>query len=188
MTAEEHTAKASITNVPISTRQAVEICSAIRGKEMQQAKAFLNRVLVKEEAVPFKRHKMNMGHKPGNIAAGRYPHKASTMILSLLNAVQSNAEDKGLDAEKLYVHTIMANQGSRGFRVGRRRGIKARNTHVCIVVAEREREEQQQKKEIQQKKAPEKQKEQIVSKEKTHVTQPAAQASQSQQQKKVTKQ
>lgn len=152
MTAEEHTAKASLMNVPISTRQAVEICGAIRGKEIDKAKAFLRRVLEKKEAVPFKRHKMNIGHKPGNIAAGRYPQKASTMILSLLNAVQSNAEDKGLDTEKLYVRTIMANQGARGYRASRRRGIKARNTHVSIVVAEREVE--QHEKATRQRKQP----------------------------------
>lgn len=133
---DEHTATASINNVPISTKQSVEICSAVRNKSLAKAKAFLRRVISKEEPVPYKRFKMNVGHKPGNIAAGRYPAKSAKAILVLLNAVESNAEDKGLDKEKLYVQTIMANKASRGYRPGRTRGIKARNTHVKIIVAE----------------------------------------------------
>ena len=133
---DEHTATASITNVPISTRQSVEICSAVRGKSLPKAKAFLQRVVSKEEPVPYKRFKMNVGHKPGAIAAGRYPIKSAKTILMLLNAVESNAEDKGLDKEKLYIQTIMANKAARGYRPGRMRGIKARNTHVKIIVTE----------------------------------------------------
>ncbi len=142
---DEHTATASIMNTPISTKQSVEICSAVRGKSLPKAKAFLQRVINKDEAVPYRRFKMNVAHKPGNIAAGRYPMKSATAILALLNSVESNAEDKGLDKEKLYIQTIMANKASRGYRPGRTRGIKARNTHVKVIVAEWEINEKKQK-------------------------------------------
>lgn len=145
MTNEEHTAKASIKDMPISTKQAVEICSFIRGKDIQRAKQMLQQVLEKKLAVPFKRYKMNVAHKPGNIAAGRYPEKATTAMMVLLNSVESNAQDKDLDTERLYIKAIMANKGSRSYRFGRRRGIKARNTHVEIVVEERESSEKQEK-------------------------------------------
>ena len=94
-----------------------------------------------KEAVPYKRFKMNVAHKPGNIAAGRYPIKSSKFFLALLNSVESNAEDKGLDKERLYIQTIIANKASRGYRAGRTRGIKARNTNVKIIVAEWEMNE-----------------------------------------------
>lgn len=133
---DEHTATASMSNLPISTRQSVEICSAVRGKSLRKAKEFLQRVLNMEEAVPYRRFKMNVAHKPGHIAAGRYPQKSTKAMLALLASVESNAEDKGLDKDKLYIQTIMANKASRGFRAGRIRGIKARNTHMKIIVAE----------------------------------------------------
>ncbi len=142
---DEHTATATISNVPISTRQSVEICGAVRGKSLVKAKAFLQRVINMENAVPYKRFKMNVAHKPGYIAAGRYPIKSCRFILTLLNSVESNAEDKGLDKEKLYIQTIIANKASRGYRPGRIRGIKARNTHVKIIVAEWEVDEKRQK-------------------------------------------
>lgn len=155
MTQEEHTATAKMSNVPISTKQSVEICSAIRGKSLEKAKAFLLRVIEQEEAVPYKRFKMNVAHKPGRIAAGRYPRKSATYILNLINSVVSNAEDKGLDKEKLYIQTIMANKASEGYRPGRFRGIKARNTHLKIIVTEWEIEEKKEKT-AQERKQPEK--------------------------------
>ncbi|MBI1972375.1 50S ribosomal protein L22 [Candidatus Woesearchaeota archaeon] len=145
MTTDEHIATASIMNIPISTKQSVEICSAIRGKSLAKAKAFLQRVINQEEAVPYRRYKMNVAHKPGHIAAGRYPSKSAKALLMLINSVESNAEDKGLDKDNLYIQTIMANKASRSFRPSRIRGIKARNTHVKVIVAEWEMNEKKQK-------------------------------------------
>ncbi|HLC72080.1 MAG TPA: 50S ribosomal protein L22 [Candidatus Nanoarchaeia archaeon] len=155
---DEHTATATASDVPISTRQSVEICSAVRGKSLMKAKAFLQRVINMEEAVPYKRFKMSVAHKPGRIAAGRYPMKASKHFLALLNSVESNAEDKGLDKERLYIQLIMANKASRGYRAGRIRGIKARNTHVKVIVAEWEMNEKKRQpaKETQQEQSPKK--------------------------------
>ncbi|MBS3144918.1 50S ribosomal protein L22 [Candidatus Woesearchaeota archaeon] len=142
---DEHTATATISNVPISTKQSVEICSAVRGKSLVKAKAFLERVMRMEEAVPYRRFKMNVAHKPGPMAAGRYPVKSCKFVLALLNSVESNAQDKGLDTDKLYIHTILANKASRGYRAGRTRGIKARNTNVKVIVAEWEVKEKKEK-------------------------------------------
>lgn len=142
---DEHTATATISNVPISTKQSVEICSAVRGKSLVKAKAFLRRVMNMEEAVPYRRFKMNVAHKPGHIAAGRYPIKSCKFVLALLNSVESNAQDKGLDTDKLFIQTILANKASRGYRAGRTRGIKARNTNVKIIVAEWEVNEKKEK-------------------------------------------
>lgn len=111
-----------------------------------------------EDAVPYKRFKMNVAHKPGRIAAGRYPIKSAKFFLALLNSVESNAEDKGLDKERLYIQLIMANKASRGYRAGRTRGIKARNTHVKVIVAEWEMNEKKRQpaKETQQMQPPKK--------------------------------
>ncbi len=142
---DEHTATATMSNLPISTKQSVEICSAVRGKSLVKAKAFLQRVMNMKEAVPYRRFKMNVAHKPGHIAAGRYPIKSCEFVLALLNSVESNAQDKGLDTDKLFIQTILANKASRGYRAGRTRGIKARNTNVKVIVAEWEVNEKKEK-------------------------------------------
>lgn len=134
----EHTARASGRDLFISTRHTIEITRCIRGKDLQKSKAFLQRVLEKKQAVPFLRHDQDIPHRPGHIMAGRYPEKATKVILSLLNAVEANAQNNGLDTENLVIKSIIPNRASRPYRYGRIRGIRSRRTHVEIVVEERE--------------------------------------------------
>lgn len=129
---------------------------------MEKSVALLQRVLEKKEAVPAVRFRQDIPHRPGRISSGRYPQKATKTILSLLNAAQANAENKGLDAQNLVVKTIIANKASRPYRTGRIRGIRARRTHIQIIVEEKEIKESVQTKRVAHKK----QQEQIQPKEK----------------------
>jgi large subunit ribosomal protein L22 len=133
----EHIAIARMLNLPISTKQSVEIASFIRNKTTEKAKQLLNRVLEKKTAVPFKRYNRDVGHKPGKIASGRYPQKATKEFLKLINLVEANAENKGLDTKNLVIFDIRANQGEQVLHFGRHRGRKMKRTHLTIAVKEK---------------------------------------------------
>lgn len=136
MKPDEHSTSVHGRDLPISTKHAVEICKFIKGKSLQQSKKMLQDVMEKKRAVPFTRFKRNIGHKPGNMAAGRYPYKASKIILQLLNSLEANAENKGLDAQSLYVTTLIPNRASRPLHMGRHRQRKMKRTHIRIIAQE----------------------------------------------------
>lgn len=142
---KEHMARVIGRDLSISTKQAVEICSMIRNKQLQKAKEALGRVIDLKEAVPYKRFKKNIGHKRGNIAAGRYPIKSSKAILVLLKSVEANAQEKGLSTASLYIKHISANRAARPWHYGRHNRIKMKRTHVEIVVEERKGKEEKAK-------------------------------------------
>lgn len=137
---EEYSAIVRGRNLSISFKDSIEISDFIRGKNLEKAKRLLQEVLEKKRAVPLKKFNMNRGHKRGRIAAGRYPINASISFLKLLNSVESNAQDKGLDVSSLYIKEIKTNKAARPWHYGRRRGIKMKRTHVDIKMEERKKE------------------------------------------------
>ena len=60
----------------------------------------------------FKRYKKAVGHKsdPG-VMSGRYPQKAATEILKLLDNLESNAEYKGMDLDRLKIINAVVHKG-----------------------------------------------------------------------------
>ncbi len=159
----ERTAKAVIISAPFSTKQAIEVCNALRGKRLDKAMSYLEDVIVLKQAVPMKRFNRDMGHRK-SIAAGRYPIKASTHILDLLKSANANAQEKGLSTADLFVDHIVANRASRPWRAGRHVRRKGKRTHVEVVVKQRA--------EIK-KKAPAKKQEKSVTETKPAVKTPA---------------
>lgn len=135
---KEHFAIAKSLNLPISTKQSVEISNFIRKKETSKAKMLLNEVLEHKKAVPFKRYNRDTGHKSGNIASGRYPEKAIQNFLKLINTAEANAEDKGLDSKNLIITEMKSDQGPQQWHQGRMRRRKMKNTHLSIKVMEKE--------------------------------------------------
>ena len=77
-------ALAKRTNIHISTKVGIEISRHLRFRSTTFAKKFLEEVLVKKQAVPFKKFNRDMGHKTG-MMAGRYPIKAAAEFLQLRN-------------------------------------------------------------------------------------------------------
>jgi large subunit ribosomal protein L22 len=136
---KEHFATAKSVNLPISTKQSVEIASFIRNRPLQKAKMLLQEVVEHKKAVPYKRYNRDTGHKPGKIAAGRYPEKAIACFMKLLNTAEANAEDKGLDSKNLMIIEAKANKGTQQWHQGRQRRRRMKNTHLSIKVAENEK-------------------------------------------------
>lgn len=147
MAISDHQAKVNGMDLPISTKQAIEVCKLLKGKSLERSRKILQAVIDMEKPVPFTRHKRNVGHRPGRIAAGRYPQKASREILKLVNSLEANAENKGLNVKELYITTIMPNFASRPMHFGRLRQRKTKRTHIQIIAEEREKQIQPQRKE-----------------------------------------
>lgn len=137
------TATAKGQNLSISTKHCIEICSWLRYRTTVQAKRLLDEVMRKKQAVPFKRFKRNIGHKPG-MAAGRYPLKATQAVLQLINAVEANAQFKGLSTGQLKIVKILANRAAVPF-TGGRRFRKTKRTHLEITVREKKEQKVEKK-------------------------------------------
>lgn len=123
-------------SLPISTKQAVEICNYLRNRKLQQAKELLSLAIAKKKAIPFKRFTNGLGHKPGKMAAGRFPVKASSEFMKLLESVEVNAQTKGLNTGELSLVHLCAHQAHRAMRNGRQRRRQFKATHVEVVVQE----------------------------------------------------
>jgi len=110
---EDRMARASARELRISPKAAREICHYIRHMNLRQAQAFLERVMAKDQAVPYRRHKKEVPHKRGlqGWYAGRYPVKAAENILNVLDDLAANAEEKGLDIERLRIIHAAAHRG-----------------------------------------------------------------------------
>ena len=101
----DRTVKASGRELRVSPKHAREVCKTIKGMKLDQAKEYLQQVILKKKPVPFRRYKKNVGHRHGieKAYAGRYPVKAAQKILKVVESAEVNAEYKGLDVERLRI-------------------------------------------------------------------------------------
>ncbi len=141
----EKTALASGRDLPISLKEAREICKVIKGMKLSKAKELLEAVIEKKQPIPYRRYHGKVAHHRGlerwKWPAGRYPVKAAREILKVLENAENNAVNKGLDAEKLKIIHAAAHKGPvykkytpRAF--GRATPWFRKYTHVEIAVAE----------------------------------------------------
>ncbi len=96
----------------ISPKKAVEVCRAVRGMKVPEAKRFLEDVMAKRRAVPYHRYVRSIGHRKGKgIRSGGYPVKVAKEVLRTIESAEQNAEYKGLDPEEMYIKVIAAHRG-----------------------------------------------------------------------------
>jgi len=141
----EKTAKASGRELKVSHKAAREVAKAIRGMDLDQAKDFLRDVIAKARPVPYPRFTKKLGHKGGmqKCGVGRYPVKCADAFLRVLQAAQANAENKGLDVDRLRVMHSAAYPGVKLKRYMPRAHGRASpkfeiTTHVEIVLEEKQ--------------------------------------------------
>lgn len=101
----EKTVKASGREIRVSHKLAREVCAAIKGMMLTQAKQYLKDVMAKVKPVPIRRYRKKAGHRHGLVKAfaGRYPIKTSKEILKILESAEANAENKGLDTDRMRI-------------------------------------------------------------------------------------
>jgi large subunit ribosomal protein L22 len=107
------TVKSAGRELRVSHKAAREVCTAIKGMSLDQAKEYLNRVTAKTQPVPFRRYNKTLGHRHGviNAFAARYPVKAAKAMLRVLEGAEATAEFKGLDVERLRIIHAVAYSG-----------------------------------------------------------------------------
>jgi len=140
----EKTAKASGREVRVSHKSAREVCAAIKGMMLTTAKDYLRDVIDKRKAVPFRRYKKKLGHRHGldKTFAGRYPIKAAQKVLHVVEGAEANAENKGLDVDRLRIFHAAAYPGMKIKRYtprahGRSSPKYETTTHIEIVLDEK---------------------------------------------------
>lgn len=102
----------------IPWKKSVELARALRGKTVEQAREYLENVIVLKQPVPFKRYKRWVAHKSGSGPA-RYPVKAAKAFLKILESAVANAEFTGKDdPDAMRIKTINAHKGpiTKGYR------------------------------------------------------------------------
>jgi len=104
--------RASIREKKISHKHARETAKAIKGLTLEKARDYMLSVVAKERAIPFRRFKNQVGHKsdPG-MMSGRYPQKTAREFLKLLDNLESNAEYKGMDMDRLKIINATTHKG-----------------------------------------------------------------------------
>ena len=141
----EKTAKASGREVRVSHKHAREVCRTIKNMMLTNAKEFLKDVMEKKKPVPFRRYNKKAGHQHGleeGTFAGRYPINAAQKVLKVLEAAEANAENKGLDVDRLRITHAAAYPGMKSKRYTPRAHGRASPkfntlTHIEIILGEK---------------------------------------------------
>ncbi len=127
--------RASGREVNVSPKAAREISLAIRGMPLPKAIELLESVEKMKMPIAFRRHKLKVGHRSELVGfpTGSYPVKTARAFVNILKSLQSNAEFKGLDPERLkIVHAAaLAGRVVKDF-VPRAMGRSSPNFHVLV--------------------------------------------------------
>jgi large subunit ribosomal protein L17e len=107
-----------------------EVGRAIKGMKLDKAKAYLERVLLKKDVVPYMRHKGGKGrHAQAKnhkwVVGSGWPAKSTKMMLKLLENAGANAKDKNKDAELASKPLILSHVQVNRARKMRRRTYRA---------------------------------------------------------------
>jgi len=111
--------RAKCSNSRVHFKNTRETANAIKNMDLTRAKKYLENVLKKKEVVPFRVHTGGVGRtaqgknmcktkKNGGrtCSQGRWPVKSCQVLRDLLRNAESNADEKGLSTDKLYVSHI----------------------------------------------------------------------------------
>ena len=130
--------------LPVSTKYSIEVSSMIRGREVSTARKMLQEVMVLRRPVPHKRFKRDIPHKR-KVGTGSYPIKVATEVVKLLDAVEANAQFKGLNTAHLIIAQIIVNKAGNQWHYGRQRRRQMKRTHIEIVVQEAKKSKEDRK-------------------------------------------
>ena len=109
----DRSAKSSGRNLDVSPKAAREICKAIKGKSVHKCIEYLEAVIEKKQAIPYRRYKRDVAHKRGLVKwkPGRYPIKAAKAILKIVRNLENNAEKNQLQLDKCNIIHAATLQG-----------------------------------------------------------------------------
>lgn len=141
--------KARGSHLRVHFKHCREVTNTIKGMPLATAKKFLEDVQQYKQAVPFTKFTGGIGRHaqlkqmktPGS--KGRWPQKATRIILDLLKNAEANAEMRGLDVDELVVDHAQSNraqvQRRRTYRAhGRINPYMSHPAHIEIILAKPE--------------------------------------------------
>lgn len=120
-------------DLAISTKDSIEVCARIRGKNVARAKTMLEQAISLDTPIKYTRFGEGASHKPG-MGMGKYPVKTCKGILSIVKSAEANAQIKGLGKDLVIVHA-RAQKGSKSPKYGRQSRRIAKRTHIEVGVA-----------------------------------------------------
>lgn len=120
----------------VSTKESIEICRHIKDKNIVDAKKMLSAAVELKRPIALSRFNQKVAHKPG-MGPGRYLCSTAKSILSVLENLETNAQQKGLSTANLVIVHACAHQAARPFHASRKRGRRMKRTHVEIVCEEK---------------------------------------------------
>lgn len=99
--------------VDVSPKAAREVCVAIKGVMLSDAKKLLESVVDLKRPIAFRRYKKKAAHRRqlSDFHAGAYPVKAARKILDVMNNLEANADFKGMDLDRLMIVHASALRG-----------------------------------------------------------------------------
>src|SRR5437870_5045694 len=98
--------------LPLAWKKSVELARQLRGKTVDQAREYLEKVIALKQPVPMKKYKRWVAHKAGTGPA-RYPVKAAKAFLKILESAVANAEFTGKeDPDAMVIRVINAHKGA----------------------------------------------------------------------------
>jgi len=108
---KEKSARAQVMDLNVSYKDLVNICNAIKGKEVAQAQKILADALTMKKAIPYTKFNTGLGHRSDlGGKKGRYPQKETKVMQKLLGSAIANATAQGMDANKLFIINVQANK------------------------------------------------------------------------------
>src|SRR5438445_9621512 len=87
----ETMARAYGRELPLAWKKSVELARQLRGKTVDQAREYLEKVIALKQPVPMKKYKRWVAHKAGTGPA-RYPVKAAKAILQSIESAVGNVD------------------------------------------------------------------------------------------------
>jgi len=105
--------RSSLREKDISHKHAREVAVAIKGLSIEKARDYLQAVISKQRAIAFRRYNNQVGHRsdPG-MMSGRYPQKTVKEFIKVLDNLESNAEYKGMDLDRLRIVNATVHKGT----------------------------------------------------------------------------
>merc|ERR550514_1449146 len=142
---EATSCKAKGSDLRVHFKNTRETAMAIKNMNLEKAKKYLEDVIDKKRAIPFRRFCGGVGRTAQAAAAGstngqaRWPKKSCEFVLGLLG----NAEMKDLDIDKLFITHIQVNravqQRRRTYRAhGRINPYMSSPCHIEIILSQQE--------------------------------------------------
>lgn len=109
----------------VSSKYSFEVCKFVKYKELDKAIEDLELVVLKKKAVPM--HALEVAHKPGNVAGGKYPITVAKVFIDLIKQLKANAVVNQI--ENPIITLAVANWASRPYR---RAGQQGKRTHIHL--------------------------------------------------------